>query len=149
MSVRPGFGQDIEILYKGSFKGELNGKKFENHIRSGASGNLFATGNLFTIETSNDDFVLTINWPNINSIDEIEKQYIKLPAEDNSVIISFFERKSDFSFVITRGFLHIYQKDSHGLNGKLEFTALSRFTNDGKNSKVTLLNGNFRIDFRK
>jgi len=137
------FSQQADILNSGSFRGELNGKKFENPIRYGTSENLF------TIVTVNENFVLTINWRNISSISDIKKGITKLPIDDNSVIISFIDKKMGFPLIVTGGLLKIYQKDSRGLNGTLDFTALSRFPVNGKNYKVSMLNGNFRIDLIK
>ncbi|HVO74265.1 MAG TPA: hypothetical protein VMT35_09610 [Ignavibacteriaceae bacterium] len=136
--LKPVFSQHLDILNTGSFKGELNGQRFDTGIRFGTSENLFV------IEASDDDFVLIIIWRDIGSIDEIKKQFIKLPAEDDRVSVTFIEKNTNF--IITGGLLHIYRKDSQGLNGTIEFTARNRFTKNNNDQRASLLEGNFSID---
>ena len=108
--------EGVKVTDAGTFKGELNGKKFQTSIRYSEAKDLVA------MATGDESFTLTINYSGISSLSEMKPGTYDLP-ESKDVKVIFLDNTLGMPSVVSSGKFTITENNGKVVKGTLDFTA--------------------------
>ncbi|GMR25366.1 MAG: hypothetical protein BMS9Abin39_0660 [Ignavibacteria bacterium] len=134
---------EVKVTDAESFSGTLNGDEFNDPIRYGESKDIE------TIVSGDKNFTLTINWNDINKINEIKPSKYKLPGNDN-VTVLYVHNNAAVPFMVSDGKLIITESNGNQLKGTLDFSVnAGGLPKEMGGTETRLSNGNFEIKLKK